>query len=209
MAEEQSPTDKQEDDQVKNLEQLLERMEQAAEEQEQVSIGSIMEAIGSRSFGPLLLFAGVILFSPLSGMPGMPTTMSLLVLLIAIQLLMRRDHFWLPHWIINRSMHQKKIKKVVRKLWRPARFIDRLLKPRLKKLTHSGGTRAVAVLCILLALFTPAMEVVPFSASIAGAAIAAFALSLITEDGLLALIAFVLAASVVGLIISSIFFAAS
>jgi hypothetical protein len=47
----------------------------------------------------------------------------------------------------------------------------------------------------------PAMELVPFSANGAGAALTAFGLSLIAHDGLLALLAFVFTAMTFGLVL--------
>ena len=78
------------------LEQLLDRIGKTADNRNRIFLSTILETVGSRSFGPLLLMAGVILASPLSGIPGMPTTMGVLVLLIAVQLLFDRKHFWLP-----------------------------------------------------------------------------------------------------------------
>ncbi len=48
----------------------------------------------------------------------------------------------------------------------------------------------MAVSCILIAAAMPAMEFIPFSANLAGAALTAFGLSLIAHDGVLALFAF-------------------
>src|SRR5690606_6693656 len=83
-----------------SLELMLEHIAGAAHEHERVSLGLVVETIGSRSFGPLLLMVGVVLASPLSGIPGMPTMMSLMVLLIAVQLLFGGKNFWLPHWLL-------------------------------------------------------------------------------------------------------------
>ncbi|SMP71332.1 Exopolysaccharide synthesis, ExoD [Desulfonatronum zhilinae] len=89
------------DQEISNLEQLLDRIEEVASGRNRVSLGSIVEAVGSRSFGPLLLLAGIILASPLSGIPGMPTTMAVVVLLIAIQLLIGRKHLVLRRLMWN------------------------------------------------------------------------------------------------------------
>ena len=51
----------------------------------------------------------------------------------------------------------------------------------------------------------PFMEVVPFSANLAGAALAAFGLALVARDGLLALIAFLITAATAGLLIVRLF----
>jgi hypothetical protein len=39
---------------------------------ETVTVADIRERLGQRSFGPLLLFAGLVLSTPLAGIPGLP-----------------------------------------------------------------------------------------------------------------------------------------
>jgi len=177
---------------IKNLEQLLDQLDTISEDAERVSLGIIMEAVGSRSFGPLLVMAGVILISPLSGIPGMPTTMGIFVFLIAVQLLFHRQHFWLPHWLFRRSMTVKSLGKAVNWLRPSARFIDRWLQPRLPVFISGVSQYLIAVICLLLAAAMPVMELVLFSASSAGAVFVLFGLALIAHDGLLGLLAFIL-----------------
>ncbi len=56
-------------------------------------------------------------------------------------------------------------------------------------------TQTIAIACIVIGIAMPAMEIVPFSANGAGAALTAFGLSLIANDGLLALLAFLFTAA--------------
>jgi hypothetical protein len=186
-------------EEIDNLEELLEQIEKAKKEGDPVSLESIVNAVGRRSFGPLLLMAGVILASPLSGIPGMPTAMSLLVLLIAVQMLCGREGFWLPRWLLNRSVQRGKVEKALGWLRPPARFIDRWLRPRLTALVQRAGAYVVAGVCILIAAGMPAMELVPFSATVAGVALAVFGLALVARDGVLALIGYGFAAATAGL----------
>jgi hypothetical protein len=186
-------------EEIDNLEELLEQIEKAKKEGDPVSLESIVNAVGRRSFGPLLLMAGVILASPLSGIPGMPTAMSLLVLLIAVQMLWGREGFWLPRWLLNRSVQRGKVEKALGWLRPPARFIDRWLRPRLTALVQRAGAYVVAGVCILIAAGMPAMELVPFSATVAGVALAVFGLALVARDGVLALIGYGFAAATAGL----------
>jgi hypothetical protein len=116
------------DQELTNLEQLLDRVSEAAHDGDRVSLGAILEVVGRRSFGPLLLVAGLVTLAPIIGdIPGMPTIMAVLVLLIAGQLLFRREHFWLPHWLLKRSVAQDKLHKALTWLRPPARFIDPLV----------------------------------------------------------------------------------
>lgn len=174
-----------------NLEHLLEEIGTTAAKTDEVSLGDIMNLLGRRSFGPLLLIAGVITLAPIIGdIPGVPTTMGVFVFLLAIQLMVRRDYFWLPEWILKRSVEPEKIRKTLKWFRKPARFFDRYLKPRLKIFSEGFAVYVIAAVSLIIAVAMPVMEFIPFSANIAGVALTALGLSLITRDGLLALLAF-------------------
>lgn len=80
-----------------NLKQLLARVCAAPPEGNRVSLDSILRVIGRRSFGPLLLVAGLVMVLPVIGnIPGVPTAMGVFVLLTTGQLLFRREYIWLP-----------------------------------------------------------------------------------------------------------------
>ncbi|GAB3343087.1 exopolysaccharide biosynthesis protein [Chromohalobacter beijerinckii] len=185
------------------LAHLLERIGQAPRrDDERVQLGDMLTAVGQGSFGSLLLVPGVITLLPLVGdIPGVPTLMALLVLLVAGQLLLGRRTFWLPQWLLKRSVSRAKLDKAVAWMRKPARAIDRLLKPRLTWLTQRAGTYLVALFCFLIALAMPLMEVVPFSANGAGLALMMFGLSLMANDGLWALLALILTGGTVGAVI--------
>jgi len=183
-----------------SLTQLLDHIAKTARRRKRVSLDLVVRAVGRRSFAPLLLLVGIILFSPLSGIPGVPTIMAVLVLLTALQLLLGRSHFWVPQWVLRRSISKDKLSRALDWLRKPARFIDRWLQPRLVFLVGRAGTYVIAILCAVIALALPVMEIVPFSATIAGMALAAFGLALVAHDGALALFAFAVTAFVFGLI---------
>lgn len=174
----------------KTVGQLLDRISEASEGKDHLSLRDVLRAIGRRSFGPLLLLAGLVTLAPLIGdIPGVPTAVGLFVILTIAQLLFGRAHFWLPRWLLDRSLQSQKLQKAVRVLRRPARVIDRLLRPRYQILASQPATYAIAVMSLCVAGAMPFLEVVPFSANLAGAALAAFGLALISRDGLLALLA--------------------
>jgi len=186
--------DEYEDEGPENLEQLLAQLERAASNESQpearVSLALLVEAVGNRAFGPLLVIAGLITVMPLVGdIPGVPTLMALLVALSAGQLLLRRTHLWLPKWLLRRSLSQHRFLQALRRMYPLARWTDRLLKPRLIGLTRHVGLQCVALTCLAIAFSMPLMEFVPFSATGAGAALTAFGLALIARDGVVALIA--------------------
>ncbi len=173
----------------RTLDELLARLAEAGDEDGPVTLEEVVEAVGRRSFGPLLLVAGLVVLSPLSGIPGLPTVAALFVLLISVQLICRRRYFWLPRWLLARRLSRERFTRTMRLLRRPAGKVDRLLRPRLQIVVHHIGFGVILTLSVALALAMPMLELFPFSASVAGAMIALFGLALITHDGLLALFA--------------------
>jgi hypothetical protein len=170
--------------------ELLDRVHAAAEAHEHTSIGDVLREVGERSFGPVLLLAGLVMLAPVIGdIPGVPVLMGLIVILAAVQFLAGRDHLWLPGSLLRRSAARDKVQKAVRWLRPVARFLDRWSRPRLSAVTHGGGYFAIGAACAIIAAATPVMEVVPFSANVAGTAIAAYGLALIASDGAIALLA--------------------
>ncbi len=184
-----------------NLEQMLDTLRDGVGDRETVSIKTLLDAAGSRSFAPALLVAGLIMFSPLSGIPGLPTTAAILVLLIASQMLLGRNHFWLPSAIERRSISRQKLETLLRWCYPVAGFIDRFLKPRLTLLTEGLGTVVIAVAGILVALSVPPMEILPFLATTAGAVLIVLALALIANDGVFALAAIGMIALLIGILV--------
>lgn len=181
---------------VENLEQLFDQIREAAEKAgDRVSLDTILERVGRRSFGALLLVAGLITLAPLLGdIPGVPTIVGGFVVLITGQLLFGREYFWLPRWLLERFVAKGQLCKALERLRPVARFVDRWLQPRLRPFTHASGMYAIALVCFVIAAAMPVMEFIPFSANGAGMAFTVFGLSLIARDGLLVLLGFGLTA---------------
>lgn len=180
MADQSDPAD---------MRQLLDRIEAGAQGRDFVSIGEMMDSVGRRSFGPMVLLVGVILVTPLSGVPGIPTIMGLFTFLTLGQILLGRQHFWLPGWIIKREVSRQNLLKGLRWLRPVAQRIDRLIRRRLTLLVDGPGLYLMALGCMVIAFVMPATEVVPFSASIAGLALLAFGLAMVARDGVVAVFA--------------------
>lgn len=186
----------------KNLEQLLELIRDTDHNGKEIKFGDILDQVGHRSFGSLLLTAGLIISAPLIGdIPGVPVLLGAFVILTSGQLLLGKDHFWLPKWLLERSADPAKLDKGMDWIQPVARFIDRWLKPRLKIVTGKLGIYAIAIACVLVGLLTPVMEFIPFSAQFAGAAITAFGLAIIAKDGLFAILGYLITAGIFGLLI--------
>lgn len=179
-------------EELTSIEAVLDLIDKLAQDRDRVSIAVIMESMGRRSFGPVLLVTGIIITAPIIGyIPGVPTLMGMIVLLTSLQLLFHRDHFWLPQWILRRSMDQGKLRKAISWMRPVARFIDRFTRPRFKFLTNSAGNHLIAVMTILMVLVIPLMEFIPGSGNVAGIFLMICGLAVTARDGLLAMIAII------------------
>lgn len=166
---------------------MLDRVDRLADSQrtDPVGLGETLDAAGHHSFAPVLLVLGLIMVVPgPADIPGVPIALGLLVIITSVQILMRREHVWVPAWMERWTIAPHRLRKMVHWLRRPARWSDRITRPRWTWLVEQAGASIIAVACILIALATPVLEFVPFSANVAGAAIAAFALALVARDGL-------------------------
>lgn len=191
----------------RDLEELLDQLGWSADtDHKQVTVEDIITAVGTRSFGPLLLLVGVLIASPLSGIPTFPSIVGIIVLLVSLQMLMGRKYFWLPSWLLHRSVPREKMATAVKWSRPPARFIDRFIRPRLHILVRGPvATRITALICLVIASGMPLLEFIPFSASLAGGVLATFGLALVSGDGLLALIAYMTAGATFWLGIQGLF----
>lgn len=171
-----------------SLEGIFDQLKDAGARQENVSLDDIHETIGDRSYGPFLLIPGLIEMSPIGGIPGVPTLLSIIVIIFAAQIVFGRKTFWMPKFLGNRSVKGEKLGKAISYLHPVGRWMDKIFHGRLRWLTKPPFDRLVAGLCILLAFMVPPLEFVPFASTAPMGAIALLGLALLVKDGLLVLI---------------------
>lgn len=178
------------------MKEVLDRVSDAGAEGT-VSVEDILNSIGRRSFGPLLLVPGLLLVSPLSGVPGFGTAMALIVFLFAVQLVAGRHRVWLPQFMLRRSIPRDKLDSAMRFLKPAARTVDKLVHPRLSFLAEGVFGRLIGLVCLFIAFIMPPLEFVPFANTTSGAAIALFGLSLTARDGLVGALALIATGGIV------------
>lgn len=187
-------------DEPHNLHEVLDAACQADGSSEAVQVGDILDTVGQRSFGPLLVVLALIAFTPLGGIPGLPSVLAVIVIATAGQMLFGVGHFWLPEFLLKRSIARDRLDKTIGYVRPVARGIDKLLRPRLSWLLEEPYIRLAAIGCILAALTVPPLEVVPFAGSVSWAAIGTFGLATIARDGFLLLVALAFAVGAFGVL---------
>lgn len=178
---------------------ILDELSDTTSEQRRVSVDCLVEAFGHRGTGALLFVPAVMEMSPIGGIPGVPTTLALIVLLFAAQIVLGRSHMWLPGFLGERTLAARRVERAVEAMRPLAARLDRWFHGRMTWLVTGIAPRVAAVLCMLLTLTVPPLELVPFASSAPMAAIAAFGLALLVRDGALMVLASVL--SVVALVV--------
>jgi len=158
-------------------------------EGDHVTLRQILDSIGEAAYGPLLLLPALVLVSPLSGVPGLPTGCAVFIGLVAGHLLIGRKPVWLPEMILRRQVPGRRVESALGFLRPGVKPIDRLIRPRLTFLTRGPFAKAIGAICLLIALIMPPLELVPMGNTITGAAVGVFALALTVRDVTLAIVA--------------------
>ena len=185
------------------MEEVVEGIEDLTDHREKVCLGDALDEFGSRSFGPLLVLLPLIEFSPIGGIPGVPTLLALLIASIAGQILLGKDHVWVPRFIERRPLSAAKLNRWAHRLEGAAARIDHWFKGRFTWLTRGLPVKIAAIMILVLCATVPPLEFLPFASSAPMLAIASFGLALLVRDGLLMLVASVLSGGAVAVAIAS------
>lgn len=73
----------------------------------------ILQVLGDRAFGVVLLFFALPSVLPFSAIPGVSAVFSVPIIIFACQMIFARETLWLPKIIAKRSIHQKNISKII------------------------------------------------------------------------------------------------
>lgn len=160
----------------------------------------VVEALGRASFSPLLMLPAMVVVTPASGIPLLSTVCGISIAMIAFQMIVHRDHVWLPKWIMRRHAHKERIAKALDWLTPPARWLDKITKERMCILVEPPFLIVLQLICLAAGAMMPVLELVPFSSSMLGFAVAILAVAMVTRDGVLVLGGFIVIGSVFALV---------
>lgn len=149
-----------------------------------LTLGEILDSVGHRSYGPLLLVIGLFAISPATVLPGMTWFAAALTLIVAGQMALGRPSIWLPRKALGAELPRAMVVSGIEKSRGAAKTIDKLLKPRLTFLSRPPFVNLVAVLCLLAALITFPLGLIPLAPLAPGLAVVFFGLGMVARDGL-------------------------
>ena len=138
--------------------EVLGELDELAATREKVRMADVLDDFGKRSFGPFILIPALLEMTPVGGIPGVPTALALFIALIAVQLLLGRDHVWMPQFVQQRAVGSKKLHRAVTGLRGLGNFLDRHSEGRLEGLTRGPAIKGVAVTILALCCTVPPLE---------------------------------------------------
>ncbi|MBF9034267.1 exopolysaccharide biosynthesis protein [Rhodobacterales bacterium HKCCE2091] len=180
---------------------VLDRLLDSAKS-ENVTMRELLEAFGQRSFVPALLVPALIVLSPLSGIPFLPTIFGTMIFLVAIQMAIGRHHLWLPGLILDRTIRGDRLAGAIRYLRPSARWFDRHSGRRLAFLTSRPAAKILELVAAIAGITMPFLELVPFSSSLLALAVCLICLAMLSRDGLWAAVAVLPIAGALALIVA-------
>ncbi len=152
----------------------------AAEDRDRVSIRDVVEALGDRSFAPVMILLAVPNAIPF--IPGSSTVLGLLLALIALQLLIGRRRVWLPERLNRWSFDRDGFGRVVGKATPWLARLERMARPRYWPSTYRLAERIAGAVAIVLSLMI--MLPIPLANGPPAIAICLLALGISERDGL-------------------------
>jgi len=155
-----------------------------------ITLGAIMDLLGDRAFGALLLILSIPNILPV---PGLSTATGVPMILIGAQMAAGRSGPWLPRRMTAATLDRDAFLSVMRRARPWAERVERHLRERLPALAGPMAERLLGLAVVVLATIL-ALPIV-FGNQPPAFAIALIALGLIERDG-----AFVLAGLIAGLL---------
>lgn len=156
-------------------------------EEESLSLGDILTRIGQRSFAASLLVLALLMVSPLSAIPLLPSLVSIVILMIAGQVVLGRRYLWLPRFMMNRQISAEKLRRALDTLVKPAAWIDAHRSGRWVILTQQPIATLAYIVIIAVALTWPPLSFVPFSTTLSAVGMAMLAAGHTLRDGIFVL----------------------
>lgn len=172
-----------------SLNDLLDEVEALNRGHEQPTLRTVMETFGRAGALPVMMVVALVVVSPLSGIPLLSSAAGLTIAGIALQLALGRQSLWLPGWLCHRSVPSDRLDAAIERLRPLARFLDHHTRPRLRSLTQAPVANLLLLLCGVAGLTMPMLEILPFTSSFMAMAVTLIGFSLLTRDGIWAILA--------------------
>jgi hypothetical protein len=170
------------------LSDVVSEVEALARARESVSVENVVESLGRASMAALVLITALVAATPLSGIPGVSVIAGATIAIISAQAVLGRRRIWLPSFLLRRHVSGSRLLEGLKRVRPVTNFLDRHTHERLEFLVRRSGAKLLFLICTIGGSLMPLLEFIPFSSSGVAICIVLLSLSILTLDGLLALI---------------------
>jgi len=186
-------------DASQTLEALFDALADEAARYDHITVDAILERLGHRSYGPLLLLPSLLAIFPVIGaLPGVSYGMAFIVLFIAIQFALSKSKLWLPARLKRIRFAADAFRSGVDKARPTLRWLDRFIIERFSVMLRPPWPTLIAWLCVVLGVLMVLYAAVPGGVVIPGVAVALLGLGLTTHDGLVVALGGLAAVAAIG-----------
>jgi hypothetical protein len=119
---------------------------------EKVSFGQMLDALGERGFGLLLMLFAVPNLLPFPGVPGVSFVTGMAILFISAQLILAKDEPAFPDWVSHKSFSRAQLSRFIVKTNPLLRWLEKPIRPRLTPVVVGFGERMIGVVGVIHAL---------------------------------------------------------
>lgn len=152
---------------------------------ETTTIGEILDGLQRRGFGPFIALLAVFVCTPIGAIPGLPAVVGAALILFAGQLLIGRRKPWFPERLRAFTVNTERLKSSISTMRPWAKWITRLLRPRLTWLADGVIPDTIIALAVLInAALMIIFGFIPLMPFFVGLPILLFGLGLTMRDGL-------------------------
>lgn len=145
------------------------------------SLGEIVASIGDRGYGLLLVIFTLPIAMPMPA-PGIATPFGAVMLLLALQVMIRRKTPWLPRWALNFRVSADTGRKMLGfGIWFFAR-LERFIRPRQDWVFNGVGHIMISI--VLFAMGFLMLLPIPLTNSIPAGVILLLGIGLVEKDGI-------------------------
>jgi hypothetical protein len=162
-----------------------------------VSIGTIRDALGNRSFAALLVLFALINLIPLP--PGTSAVLGLPLLIISAQMILGSKRVWLPRLLVDRTIPAETFRSIMSRVIPWLVRAEQLIRPRYWPFWRRRGDRVIGVIALIMAVSITLP--IPLGNWLPALATFLLGLALSERDGLLFAIAMIVGIVAIALVV--------
>lgn len=176
------------DDEHWIMSSLLEDLGGLALERDRVSVHDLVETIGPRGFGPLLVLLAGMLILPTGMIPGVPNVVALFLILIGGRMMTGAQEIWVPDRLGRLGFSGHMLALSVARAQRWALWLRPHLLPRLVFLVEGAvARRGIALILLVTGAVMTLVGLIPGFPFVLSLHVLVLGLALSSRDGLVAL----------------------